>query len=66
VLWLPLPRLPTDPEGIVGRVGHGSMLLLADRDELWQLGMIIPKGATLDWTVCTARSSSWSPGSPIG
>jgi 2-polyprenyl-6-methoxyphenol hydroxylase-like FAD-dependent oxidoreductase len=45
VLWLRLPRLPTDPEGILGRVGHGTILLLADRGQLWQLGMIIPKGS---------------------
>jgi 2-polyprenyl-6-methoxyphenol hydroxylase-like FAD-dependent oxidoreductase len=45
VLWLRLPRLPTDPEGILGRVGHGTILLLADRGQSWQLGMIIPKGS---------------------
>ena len=45
VLWLRLPRLPTDPEGILGRVGHSTILLLADRGQLWQLGMIIPKGS---------------------
>src|SRR5260370_13016553 len=45
VLWLRLPRLPGDPEGATGGIGHGHMLLLVDRGETWQLGMVIPKGS---------------------
>lgn len=43
VLWFRLPRLPGDPEGVVGRVGHGQMLLMVDRGDQWQIGAIIPK-----------------------
>jgi 2-polyprenyl-6-methoxyphenol hydroxylase-like FAD-dependent oxidoreductase len=45
VLWLRLPRLAGDPEGATGGIGHGHMLLLVDRGETWQLGMVIPKGS---------------------
>ncbi len=45
VLWLRLPRLPDDPEGVTGGTGRGHMLLLVDRGETWQLGMVIPKGS---------------------
>jgi 2-polyprenyl-6-methoxyphenol hydroxylase-like FAD-dependent oxidoreductase len=45
VLWLRLPRLACDPEGATGGIGRGHMLLLVDRGETWQLGMVIPKGS---------------------
>lgn len=45
VLWLRLPRLPGDPEGATGGIGRGHMLLLVDRGETWQLGMVIPEGS---------------------
>ena len=45
VLWLRLPRLAGDPEGATGGTGRGHMLLLVDRGETWQLGMVIPKGS---------------------
>jgi 2-polyprenyl-6-methoxyphenol hydroxylase-like FAD-dependent oxidoreductase len=45
VLWLRLPRLAGDPEGATGGIGRGHMLLLVDRGETWQLGMLIPKGS---------------------
>jgi 2-polyprenyl-6-methoxyphenol hydroxylase-like FAD-dependent oxidoreductase len=41
VLWFCLPRLPGDPEGASG----GHMLLLVDRGQVWQVGMVIPKGS---------------------
>ena len=43
VLWLRLSRLADDPEGVTGGMGRGHMLLLVDRGETWQLGMVIPK-----------------------
>jgi 2-polyprenyl-6-methoxyphenol hydroxylase-like FAD-dependent oxidoreductase len=43
VLWFRLPRLPADPEGVVGRIGRGQMLLMVDRGDQWQIGTIIPK-----------------------
>jgi 2-polyprenyl-6-methoxyphenol hydroxylase-like FAD-dependent oxidoreductase len=45
VLWFRLPRLAGDPEGATGGIGGGHMLLLIDRGEVWQLGMVIPKGS---------------------
>jgi 2-polyprenyl-6-methoxyphenol hydroxylase-like FAD-dependent oxidoreductase len=45
VLWLRLPRLPGDPVGATGGIGRGHMILLVDRGQTWQLGMVIPKGS---------------------
>jgi 2-polyprenyl-6-methoxyphenol hydroxylase-like FAD-dependent oxidoreductase len=45
VLWFRLPRLAGDPEGATGGIGGGHALLLIDRGEVWQLGMVIPKGS---------------------
>jgi 2-polyprenyl-6-methoxyphenol hydroxylase-like FAD-dependent oxidoreductase len=45
VLWFRLPRLAGDPEGVSGGMGGGHMLLLVDRGQVWQLGMVIPKGS---------------------
>jgi 2-polyprenyl-6-methoxyphenol hydroxylase-like FAD-dependent oxidoreductase/pimeloyl-ACP methyl ester carboxylesterase len=44
VLWLRLPRRPTDPEGIVTGTARGLLILAADRGDRWQLGLTIPKG----------------------
>ncbi len=44
VLWFRLPRIATDPEGVVGGAGHGHMLLMGDRGDHWQIGSIIAKG----------------------
>jgi 2-polyprenyl-6-methoxyphenol hydroxylase-like FAD-dependent oxidoreductase len=44
VLWFRLPRMATDPEGVVGGAGHGHMLLMADRGDHWQIGSVIAKG----------------------
>jgi 2-polyprenyl-6-methoxyphenol hydroxylase-like FAD-dependent oxidoreductase len=44
VLWLRLSRKTADPEGIVAGGGEGMMILAADRRDLWQIGVIIPKG----------------------
>jgi 2-polyprenyl-6-methoxyphenol hydroxylase-like FAD-dependent oxidoreductase len=45
VLWFRLPRLAGDPEGATGGIGGGRMLLLVDRGEVWQVGMLIHKGS---------------------
>jgi 2-polyprenyl-6-methoxyphenol hydroxylase-like FAD-dependent oxidoreductase len=45
VVWFRLPRVPADPEGVVGQVGAGRFVLMADRGDQWQLGMVIPKGS---------------------
>jgi 2-polyprenyl-6-methoxyphenol hydroxylase-like FAD-dependent oxidoreductase len=46
VFWFNLPREEGDPEsaGAVFRCGRGSLLVLMDHSERWQVGYIIPKG----------------------
>jgi 2-polyprenyl-6-methoxyphenol hydroxylase-like FAD-dependent oxidoreductase len=46
VFWFNLPREPGDPKdaGAVFRFGPGSLLILMDHFEYWQVGYIIPKG----------------------
>ena len=46
VFWFNLPREEDDPEGAgaVFRCGRGSLLVLMDHSECWQVGYIIPKG----------------------
>ena len=45
VFWFNLPREEGDPEGAgaVFRCGQGSLLVLMDHFEYWQVGYIIPK-----------------------
>jgi 2-polyprenyl-6-methoxyphenol hydroxylase-like FAD-dependent oxidoreductase len=47
VFWFNLPREEGDPEdaGAVFRCGRGSLLVLMDHSEYWQVGYIIEKGA---------------------
>lgn len=46
VLWMRLPRRPHDPAeaGAVFRFGRGSLVVLMDHIEDWQVGYIIAKG----------------------
>ncbi len=46
VFWFTLPRKPGDPKdaGAIFRFGPGSLLVLMDHFESWQVGYIIPKG----------------------
>jgi 2-polyprenyl-6-methoxyphenol hydroxylase-like FAD-dependent oxidoreductase len=46
VFWFKLPREPNDPEdaGAVFRFGPGSLLVLMDHFDHWQVGYIIRKG----------------------
>ncbi len=46
VFWFNLPRRKRDPEGAgaVFRFGRGSLLVLMDHSDYWQVGYIIPKG----------------------
>jgi hypothetical protein len=39
------PACPGDPEAATGGIGRGHMILLVDRGQTWQLGMVIPKGS---------------------
>jgi 2-polyprenyl-6-methoxyphenol hydroxylase-like FAD-dependent oxidoreductase len=45
VLWFNLPRLADEPEGVILRIGDGSILGMADRSDHWQISYIIPKGS---------------------
>ena len=45
VLWFRLPRMPGDPDGIAGRIGHGHILVMLDRMEEWQIAFVILKGS---------------------
>jgi 2-polyprenyl-6-methoxyphenol hydroxylase-like FAD-dependent oxidoreductase len=45
VLWMRLSRKQSDPAQSLGHVEAGKMLVMIDREEYWQCGFIIPKGA---------------------
>ena len=47
VLWFQLPKLPHDmeiPEGLLGGIGPGRILIVLDRADYWQAGLVFPKG----------------------
>lgn len=44
VLWFRLTRHPEEPEGGMGRIVQGHIMVMLDRGEEWQMGYIIPKG----------------------
>ena len=44
VLWFRLPRIETDQEGGIGRIGNGHIVVMLDRADQWQIGYVIPKG----------------------
>jgi 2-polyprenyl-6-methoxyphenol hydroxylase-like FAD-dependent oxidoreductase len=43
VLWFRLPRLETDPAGVVGRISRSNLLIMLDRGDYFQVGMVIKK-----------------------
>jgi 2-polyprenyl-6-methoxyphenol hydroxylase-like FAD-dependent oxidoreductase len=45
VLWFSLPRLATDPEGAVGRISRSNLLIMVDRGDYFQIGVVIRKGS---------------------
>jgi 2-polyprenyl-6-methoxyphenol hydroxylase-like FAD-dependent oxidoreductase len=47
VLWFRMPRLPEDPEtglGAFGGIGRGRILIVLDRGDYWQAGLVFTKG----------------------
>jgi 2-polyprenyl-6-methoxyphenol hydroxylase-like FAD-dependent oxidoreductase len=47
VLWFRLPRLPEDPDvagGALGGIGRGRILVVLDRFDYWQAGLVFSKG----------------------
>ena len=45
VLWFRLPRVETDPVGVVGRVSRSNLLIMIDRGDYFQIGFVIRKGS---------------------
>jgi 2-polyprenyl-6-methoxyphenol hydroxylase-like FAD-dependent oxidoreductase len=45
VLWMRVSRLPTDPGQTLGSVKAGQIFIMLDREDYWQCGFVIPKGA---------------------
>jgi 2-polyprenyl-6-methoxyphenol hydroxylase-like FAD-dependent oxidoreductase len=44
VLWLRIPRLPTDSESGLGYINYGRLLVLINRNDYYQTAYIIAKG----------------------
>jgi 2-polyprenyl-6-methoxyphenol hydroxylase-like FAD-dependent oxidoreductase len=45
VLWFRISRRPDDPQHLLGNVNYGEALVLFDRQDYFQAGLIIKKGA---------------------
>ncbi len=45
VLWFQISRRPDDPSQVLGNVNFGLALILIDRSDYFQAGLIIPKGS---------------------
>jgi 2-polyprenyl-6-methoxyphenol hydroxylase-like FAD-dependent oxidoreductase len=45
VLWMRISKKQGDPKQTLGFFQHGKLLVLLDRDDYWQCGFVIPKGA---------------------
>ena len=45
VLWMRVSRHARDPGQTLGRAAAGKIFIMVDRDEYWQCGYVIPKGA---------------------
>jgi len=47
ILWFRLPKLPGEPEitgGLFGGIGRGRILVMLERTNHWQAGLVFPKG----------------------
>jgi len=45
VVWFRLPRTEDDPRGALGRLTRGTMIVLIDRGDYFQVGFVIKKGS---------------------
>jgi 2-polyprenyl-6-methoxyphenol hydroxylase-like FAD-dependent oxidoreductase len=45
VLWMRIPKAPTDPYQALGNINDGHVLITIDRGTYWQCAYIIPKGS---------------------
>jgi 2-polyprenyl-6-methoxyphenol hydroxylase-like FAD-dependent oxidoreductase len=48
VLWLRLPRHPSDPVNLFGRFATGKVFVMLDRGDYWQCAYVIRKGGIDD------------------
>lgn len=64
VYWFNLPRKEGDPKdaGAVFRCGRGSLLVLMEHSEYWQVGYIIPKGHYARLKESGLEALRWSVG----
>jgi 2-polyprenyl-6-methoxyphenol hydroxylase-like FAD-dependent oxidoreductase len=47
ILWLRIARHPSDPENALGYFNFGRFIILINRNDYFQVGYLIPKGAFL-------------------
>jgi len=45
VLWMRISRRPSDPGNTLGHIEAGRFFIMIDREDYWQCGFVIPKGA---------------------
>ena len=45
VLWMRISRRPSDPSQTFGHAQAGTIFVMVDRENYWQCGFVIPKGA---------------------
>jgi len=45
ILWLRMARQPSDPENALGYFNYGRFIILINRNDYFQVGYLIPKGA---------------------
>jgi 2-polyprenyl-6-methoxyphenol hydroxylase-like FAD-dependent oxidoreductase len=48
VLWFRLPRRQEDFPGLRGVLGHGGAVVAVNREDYWQVALIVPKGSADD------------------
>ena len=48
VLWFRLSRHPEDSRGLRGVLGHGGAVVAVNREDYWQVALIVPKGSADD------------------
>ena len=45
VLWMKISRHASDPDQTFGHAEPGKVFVMIDREDYWQCGFVIPKGA---------------------
>jgi 2-polyprenyl-6-methoxyphenol hydroxylase-like FAD-dependent oxidoreductase len=45
VLWFRIPRLPSESDGVMARIGKGRIMAMLNRQETWQIAYVIAKGS---------------------